>query len=101
MTSKIEFVDLKKQYASIKEEIDTAMSAIVTAGAFVGGPAMESFDAEFAEYCEARYTISVANGTDALHLVLRAMGSGRATRLLPFPTPLLPASRLSRWSAQR
>jgi dTDP-4-amino-4,6-dideoxygalactose transaminase len=76
MTHKIEFVDLKKQYATIKPELDAAMSAVVSAGAFVGGPAVEDFEAEFARYCEVNYAISVANGTDALHLALRALGVG-------------------------
>src|SRR4030095_7191614 len=40
------------------------------------GPNTESFEAEFAAYCQSRFCIGVANGTDALHLALRAAGIG-------------------------
>ena len=74
--NKIEFVDLKRQYLSIKDEIDAAISEVVTATAFVGGPTVERFEADFARYCECNYAVSVANGTDALHLALRALDVG-------------------------
>src|SRR5690606_7691500 len=43
---------------------------------FVGGPAVESFEEAWAEYCGTQYAIGVGNGTDALHLALRAIGVG-------------------------
>ena len=49
-------------------------------GRFVGGPEVEQFEASFAAYCETTACIGVANGTDALELILVASGSGRATR---------------------
>jgi dTDP-4-amino-4,6-dideoxygalactose transaminase len=85
MANKVEFVDLKRQYASIKDEIDRAMNAVVSAGAFVGGKAMEDFETEFANYCQTKYAISVANGTDALHLTLRAKGIGPGDEVITVP----------------
>lgn len=76
MPSQIEFVDLKRQYATIKPEIDAAISAVVNAGAFIGGKAVTDFEQEFAAYCQTAYAVGVANGTDALQLALKAMGIG-------------------------
>lgn len=76
MTNRVEFVDLKRQYARIKDEVDAAMSAVIHAGAFVGGQAVEEFEKNFARYCETEYAVAVANGTDALHLALLALGVG-------------------------
>ena len=61
----IPFVDLKAQYHSIKPEIDAAIAGVLESGQFVLGREVESFEAEFATYCRAKYAIGLNSGTSA------------------------------------
>jgi dTDP-4-amino-4,6-dideoxygalactose transaminase len=72
----IPLVDLKAQYASIKDEIDAAISEVVQSTQFILGPKVEAFEADFADYCQARFALGVNSGTSALHLALMAAGIG-------------------------
>ena len=72
----IPFLDLKRQYASIKPEIDEAVQKVIDKCAFVGGPFVEAFEAEFAAACGAKHCVGVANGTDALVVTFKALGIG-------------------------
>ena len=72
----IPLVDLKAQYASIKTEIDAAISEVVEGCQFVLGPKVEGFEADFASYCQSRFAFGVNSGTSALHLALLAAGVG-------------------------
>jgi dTDP-4-amino-4,6-dideoxygalactose transaminase len=70
----IPIVDLKKQYESIKGEIDSAISEVVESCQFILGPQVEAFEANFAGYCQSRYALGVNSGTSALHMALLAAG---------------------------
>lgn len=72
----IPFVDLKAQYESIKDEIDSAISEVISKSAFVGGPFVERFEKAFAEFCSVKHCIGVGNGTDALFIALKVLGIG-------------------------
>lgn len=72
----IPLVDLKAQYASIKDEIDAAISEVVESCQFILGPKVEAFEADFADYCQARFALGVNSGTSALHLAMLAAGVG-------------------------
>lgn len=72
----IPFLDLKAAYHELKQELDVAIARVVSSGWFIGGSEVEQFEADYATYCGATYTVGVANGLDALHLALRAMGVG-------------------------
>jgi dTDP-4-amino-4,6-dideoxygalactose transaminase len=72
----IPFVDLKAQYESIKNEIDSAISEVISKSAFVGGPFVESFEKDFASFCKVKNCIGVGNGTDALFIALKVLGVG-------------------------
>jgi dTDP-4-amino-4,6-dideoxygalactose transaminase len=72
----IPFVDLKSQYHSIKEEIDSAVAGVLESGHFVLGPEVAAFEQEFAAYCHANCGVAVNSGTSALHLALLAAGIG-------------------------
>ena len=76
MTATIPLVDLKAQYATIKPEIDAAIARVLAETSFIMGPEVEAFDREFAAWIGAPHAIGVSSGTDALHLVLRALGVG-------------------------
>jgi dTDP-4-amino-4,6-dideoxygalactose transaminase len=72
----ISFLDLCWPYQNLKQEIDAAISRVLASGWYILGPEVEAFEAEYAAYCGARHCVGVANGLDALHLALRAMGVG-------------------------
>jgi dTDP-4-amino-4,6-dideoxygalactose transaminase len=76
MSVTVPFLDLAAMHASLREELDDAWRRIVHGSAFIGGSAVEQFESEWADYCSAKYAIGVANGTDALVLVLRGLGIG-------------------------
>ncbi|WP_301054029.1 DegT/DnrJ/EryC1/StrS family aminotransferase, partial [Helicobacter rodentium] len=70
----IKFLDLKKQYLSIKGEIETAISSVVESGAFVGGSEISAFEEEFSEFLGGGVrTLGVANGTDALEIAIESL----------------------------
>ncbi len=72
----IPFLDLRSAYLELKPEIDAAIARVLDSGWYILGPEVESFEAEYAAYCEAEHAVGVANGLDALHLALLAMGVG-------------------------
>jgi dTDP-4-amino-4,6-dideoxygalactose transaminase len=72
----IPFLDVGAAYRELKPEIDAAIARVLKSGWYVLGPEVEAFEAEFATYCEAEHAIGVANGLDALRIVLLAMGVG-------------------------
>jgi len=69
----IPFADLRAQYLSIKEEIDTAISAVIGSSAFIRGPYVDAFEREFASLLGLPHCISCGNGTDALYIAMRAL----------------------------
>lgn len=73
---RVPFLDLHAAYLELKPEIDAAIARVLDSGCYILGPEVEAFEAEYAAYCEAGYAIGVANGLDALHLALLAMGVG-------------------------
>lgn len=86
---KVPFIDLKAQYESIKSEISIAIQEVIESSAFAGGPFVEKFEAEFAQYCESKYCIGVASGTDALWLILLALGVGPGDEVLTVPNTFI------------
>ena len=68
----IQMVDLKRQYHSLKKEIDTAVAAVLEDTRFILGPNVSALEEEVAAYHGLPYAVGVVNGTDALLLALRA-----------------------------
>lgn len=81
----ISMLDLKAEYASIKAEVDTSLSAVLSSGAFILGPNVSSFEKEFAGYIGTKYAVAVASGTDALFLSLKALGIGEGDEVITTP----------------
>ena len=73
---KVPFLDLSAAYKELQAEIETAVLASMRTGWYILGPEVDAFERDFATYCEASHCIGVANGLDALHLALIAMGVG-------------------------
>ncbi|MDA5192505.1 DegT/DnrJ/EryC1/StrS family aminotransferase [Govanella unica] len=72
----VPFLDLKATYLELKDEFDAAYARVMDSGWYILGDEVEAFEQEFAAYCGTRHCIGVANGLDALMLVLRAWEIG-------------------------
>ncbi len=73
---KIPLFDLRAQYLSLKPEIDAAMASVIDKTAFIRGPFVEAFEKEYAAAVGAKHCVSVANGTDAIFIILKMLGVG-------------------------
>lgn len=78
----VPFLDLRVQYANLREEMDSAVLAVLETSQFVGGAIVDKFEKEFAEFVGAEYCVGVANGTDAITLAARALGLGPGDEVL-------------------
>jgi dTDP-4-amino-4,6-dideoxygalactose transaminase len=85
----IQFVDLKKQYAPLKEEILTNISAVFDSMQLFLGKNVQALEKEFSEYCEVSYGFGVSEGTTALHLILRAMDIGPGDEVITVPNTFI------------
>jgi dTDP-4-amino-4,6-dideoxygalactose transaminase len=79
---KVPFLDLKAQYSSIRDEINSAIQEVLDSCAFAGGPFVQKFEEEWAAYCGVKHAVGVGNGTDALWLSLLALGVGRGDEVI-------------------
>jgi dTDP-4-amino-4,6-dideoxygalactose transaminase len=87
--AEIPFVDLKAQYAAIREEILAEVADVLEGMQLFLGPRQRAFEATYAAYCEASDCISMSNGTDALELALRALGVGPGDEVLTQPNSFI------------
>ena len=69
----IPFVDLKAQYNSLKSEIDDAIQIVIDETAFIRGKYVEEFEKNFASKVGVKHCIGVANGTDAIYIILKML----------------------------
>ena len=81
----IPMLDLKLQYATLKNEIDTAVADVLQNTHFIMGPNVQQFESEAAQYLGVKHAISCNSGTDALHLALRACGIGENDEVITTP----------------
>lgn len=98
---KIPMTDLKREYQSIKPELDAAMQSVIDDTSFILGPQVKSFEEKLAEYLGVKFCVGVASGTDALALSLLALGikSGDEVITTPF-TFIATAEAVSRAGAR-
>lgn len=78
----VPFLDLGRLHQDIRASLDEAYRRVANSGWFIMGPELESFEAEFAQYCEVKHCIGVGNGLEALHLLLRAYGIGHGDEVI-------------------
>lgn len=76
MTAKIAFTGLDQQKARLRQVIDAKISQVVDHGQFIMGPEVIQFEQALSNYCGAKHSITVANGTDALQIALMVLGVG-------------------------
>ena len=67
-------VDLKGQYAQIKEQVNSSIAEVIETTAFINGPEVHSFQKELEEYLGVKHVIPCANGTDALQIAMMGLG---------------------------
>lgn len=70
----MDFNDVRPQYETLSDEIDSAVRQVFTGGRYILGPSVQAFEDEFAKYCGVANGIAVASGTDAIAIGLRALG---------------------------
>lgn len=78
-------LDLSRQYAQIGDEIAAAVQKILASGAYIGGPAVKTFEQEFANYIGVSDCVGCNSGTDALILALRALKIGPGDEVITTP----------------
>ena len=81
----IPLLDLRAQHAAIRDEVVSALMAVVDSQLFILGPAVEKLEQQVAELSKTKYAIGCANGTDALLLALRALNIGRGDEVITTP----------------
>ncbi len=79
---KIPLCDLKAQYETIKPEIDEAIASVLARTNFIQGEDVRALEQEFASVSGASHGVATASGTDALHLVLLALGVGAGDEVI-------------------
>ena len=83
--SSVPLLDLKAQFAPLREEILRAMQAVVDAQSFILGPTVQQFETAVARYTGAKHAVGCASGTDALILALAAHEIGPGDEVLTTP----------------
>ena len=86
---KVPFLDLKAHHRPISAEIQGAIQEVIAQTAFAGGPFVESFERDFANFCDSRQAVGVGSGTDALWLALLAQGIGRGDEVITVPNTFI------------
>jgi dTDP-4-amino-4,6-dideoxygalactose transaminase len=81
----VSLLDLGAQHASLRDELDGAISRVVAHGQFVDGPEIAEFENAFADFCDTRCCIGTSSGTSALELILRAAGIGAGDEVVTTP----------------
>ncbi|MCC5812371.1 MAG: DegT/DnrJ/EryC1/StrS family aminotransferase [Ectothiorhodospiraceae bacterium] len=93
----IPMVDLKAQYADIREEIEQGFSQVLDSAQFILGPNVQALEAEVAEYLCVPHAVSCASGTDALHLALAAAGVGPGDEVITTPFTFIATAEAIRY----
>jgi dTDP-4-amino-4,6-dideoxygalactose transaminase len=85
----VPFLDLQAQHRSIRTELEAAIGEVLDSCAFAGGPFVERFEKEWAAFCGVRQAIGVGNGTDALWLILQALGVKAGDEVITVPNTFI------------
>jgi dTDP-4-amino-4,6-dideoxygalactose transaminase len=85
VVSNIPPLDLKRQYQAIGADVNAAVLEVLASGAYIGGPIVQSFERQFADYVGTTECVGCNSGTDALYLALRAMQIGAGDEVITTP----------------
>ena len=78
----IPFIDFQAMHGSMRPALDAAYKRVIDSNSFILGAELSHFESEFAQYCETKHAIGVANGLDALFLILKAMNIGSGDEVI-------------------
>jgi len=84
-TAAIPFLDLVTPHRELRDELRAVVDTALDTAGFIGGPMVQDFEHDFAEFCETRFCVGMANGTDALRLALIAAGIEPGDTVLTVP----------------
>lgn len=86
---KVAVLDLKAEYAQLRDEILPALDRVCQNSSFVIGPEVEAFEREFADFCGTKHCVALSSGTAALHLGLLALGVQADHEVITSPNSFL------------
>jgi dTDP-4-amino-4,6-dideoxygalactose transaminase len=100
MSAPVPFLDLAAQQAEIADEVLAVWRDQLASASFIGGPEVEAFEREYADYIGVDHVVGVSNGTEALELAYRGVGVGRGDEvIMPANTFIATAEAVSRIGA--
>ena len=82
---KIPILDLREQYKTIEKDVDKAVKKVMDSQSFILGDELKALEGEISLYCNTKYAIGVASGTDALILSLKALGIKKGDEVITSP----------------
>ena len=82
VTNKIPLVDLATQSRAIKQDVLDRMARVIDAGRYILGEEVTDFESQFADYCGSAHCVGLDNGTNALHMALRALDIGAGDEVI-------------------
>jgi len=85
----IPFLDLKTLHQELEEELVEVFRECLRNASFVGGPQVQAFEEEFAQFCETKYCVAVSSGTDALRFALIAARIGSGDEVITVPNTFI------------
>lgn len=89
LTSNIPFLDLVTPHRELEEELVSVFRGALSTAGFIGGPMVEEFEKEFAQFCDTSYCVGVGSGTDALRFSLMAAGIGTGDIVITVPNTFI------------
>src|SRR5919197_1963136 len=81
----VPLLDLRAQYAQVKDDVQRAIARVVESQQFILGPAVAELERAVAQLSHARFAVGCASGTDALLLAMRALDIGRGDEVITTP----------------
>jgi dTDP-4-amino-4,6-dideoxygalactose transaminase len=81
----VPFLDLVAPHLELQDQLVDAAKSVITSAMFIGGPVLDAFESEFAQFCNVKYCVGVASGTDALRFALMAAGIKRGDIVVTVP----------------
>src|SRR4030043_1682954 len=85
----VPFLDLITPHLELEEELIKVFRESLRKASFVGGPQVQAFEEEFAQFCETKYCVAVNSGTDALRFALIAGGIGPGDEVITVPNTFI------------
>ncbi|MDJ0625431.1 MAG: DegT/DnrJ/EryC1/StrS family aminotransferase [Candidatus Caenarcaniphilales bacterium] len=79
---KVPFLDLQKVNSRFQDQFQDTLSAILDSGWFILGDKVEAFEKDFAEYCGVKHSVAVANGLEAIVLILKALNVEKGDEII-------------------